>query len=651
VYAVCGITGFWETRSANRDQVERRIAAMTTAIAHRGPDDEGAWWDGEGGPVIGFRRLAILDLSPAGHQPMASRSGRFTIAFNGEIYNFRDLKAALAAEGWTFRGGSDTEVILAAAEHWGVDRLWERIWGMFAIALWDAATRRLHLVRDRLGKKPLYYGSVAGTLLFGSELKALRAHPAWGASIDRDALAAFFRYGHVPGDRSIYGGVSKVPPGAAVTFDAPGASPQVRTYWSALDVAREGVAARPATVDSVEAGWELEALLGDAVARRMIADVPLGAFLSGGIDSSLIVALMAQQSTQVRTFTIGFDEAGYDEAAAARAVADVLGTDHTEFRVTPALAREVIPRLPTLYDEPFADSSQIPTLLVSELARQHVTVALSGDGGDEAFGGYLRYQFLPATIARTARVPGAVRRAAAAGLRAFAPSTWDRAFAAAAAVLPRTARQARPGEKLHKLANVLASDSADEAYLRTVSIWPAPASLVIDAHDAGPTWDPAAMAAAFPDTLDRLMALDTVTYLPDDILVKVDRATMGVSLESRAPMLDHRVIAWAWRQPPSLKIADRRGKWILREVLARHVPREIFERPKMGFAIPVGAWLRGPLRPWAEELLDPVRLRREGYLRPEAVTAVWKAHLAGGGTHEARLWSVLMFEAWLEAGA
>ncbi|WP_396623777.1 asparagine synthase (glutamine-hydrolyzing) [Luteitalea sp.] len=647
---MCGITGFWDTASATRDQVERRIAAMTTAIAHRGPDDDGAWWDGAGGPVLGFRRLAILDLSPAGHQPMASRSGRFTIAFNGEIYNYRDLKAELVAQGWIFRGGSDTEVILAAAEHWGVEGLWARLWGMFAIALWDAETRQLHLVRDRLGKKPLYFGRLGGVLLFGSELKALRAHPAWDAPIDRSALAAYFRYAYVPGDRTIHTGVSKVPAGGSVTFDSPAGPPETRTYWSALEVAREGVAARPARAEPRQAMDELEALLGDAVARRMIADVPLGAFLSGGIDSSLVTALMTRHASgRVRTFTIGFDEEGYDEAAAARAVADVLGTDHTEFRVTAEQARDVIPRLPRLYDEPFADSSQIPTFLVSELARQHVTVALSGDGGDEIFGGYLRYQFLPSTLARAAVVPGPFRRAAAAGMQACSPATWDRAFAAAASLLPRSARQARPGEKLHKLANVLAAASADEAYLRTVSTWPAPGHLVIDGSDPGATWDTAAVAASFPDTLDRLMALDTITYLPDDILVKVDRATMGVSLESRAPLLDHRVLAWAWRQPQSLKIADGRGKWLLREILARHVPRAVFERPKMGFAIPVGEWLRGPLRPWAEALLDPVRLRDEGYLRPEAVSAVWKAHLGGRGAHEAQLWSVLMFEAWLEA--
>ena len=581
---------------------------------------------------------------------MASVSGRFHITFNGEIYNYRDLKEALVREGWTFRGGSDTEVILAAAEQWGVDGLWARLWGMFGIAFWDVAERRLHLVRDRLGKKPLYYGRCNGVLLYGSELKSLRAHPAFDAEVDRDALTAYFRYGYVPGDRAIYAGITKVPAGASVVFEAPLGAPSITPYWSALDEVRAGVAERPVAADPDEAATELESLLMDAVGRRMVADVPLGAFLSGGIDSSLVAALMVRQSARpVRTFTIGFDEAGYDEARAAAAVARVLGTEHTEFRVTPWQARDVIPQLPRIYDEPFADSSQIPTFLVSELARRHVTVALSGDGGDEVFGGYLRYQFLPSALRRVAPLPAPVRRGLGASLEALDPATWDRAFGVAAAVLPRSARQVRPGEKLHKLARVLASGTADEAYLRTVSLWRDPADLVIGGRDPGPTWDPVAVARLFPDPLDRLMALDTITYLPDDILVKVDRATMAASLEARAPLLDHRVLAWAWRQPQTFKIADGRGKWLLRRVLERHVPRELFERPKMGFAIPVGEWLRGPLRPWAESLLDASRLRREALLQPEPVAAVWREHLAGRGTHESKLWAVLMFEAWLQA--
>lgn len=646
---MCGITGYWDTRGGTADETGRVVQAMAQTLTHRGPDDGGSWHE-PGAPALGFRRLAILDLSPAGHQPMISPTGRYVVVFNGEIYNHRDLREELAAAGHLFRGSSDTEVILAAAERWGVGALWARLWGMFAIALWDTVHRRLHLARDRFGKKPLYYGQGGGVLLFGSELKALRAHPACDPRIDRDALTAFFRFGYVPGDRAIYRGITKVPPGTCLTFASPTDPPAVTPYWNALDVALEGIAARPQSADTTQALDELDDLLGDAVSRRMIADVPLGAFLSGGIDSSIVTALMTRRGDRrVRTFTIGFDAAGYDEAQAARAVADVLGTEHTEFQVTPAQAREVIPQLPVLYDEPFADASQIPTSLVSVLARQHVTVALSGDGGDEVFGGYLRYQFLPAALRRTARISGPARRMGAAGMRALAPASWDRLLAAVAPLLPRGARQARPGEKLHKLANVLAAASPDDAYLRTVSMWPEPEALVIGGRDSRAHWGERGIAQQFPDILDRLMALDTVTYLPDDILVKVDRATMGTSLESRAPLLDHRVYAWAWRQPHHLKVHHGRGKWILRELLARHVPRAIFERPKMGFAVPVGAWLRGPLRPWAEDLLDPGRLRSGGYLDPAAIIPIWHAHLAGRGSHETRLWSVLMFEAWRDA--
>lgn len=642
---MCGIAGLWSHNPTDLGAVD----AMAGAIQHRGPDDVGTFEDADAGLVLGFRRLAIVDLSATGHQPMTSSSGRWVIVFNGEIYNFRDLTRELASRGATFRGSSDTEVILAGVEAWGVDGLWERLWGMFAIALWDTRTKRLYLVRDRLGKKPLYYGVQRGHLLFGSELKALQAHASFDAAVDRDSLAAYLRYGYVPAPRSIFEGIYKVPAGSVLTFDAPCDAPVTTSYWTAFDQLSQALTFRDTAMDATSAEEELDVLLRDAVSRRMVADVPLGAFLSGGIDSSVVTALMAAQSPQrVRTFTVGFGEGGYDEAHAAREVASVLGTDHTELQVTAEQARDVIPRLPHVYDEPFADSSQIPTLLVAELARRHVTVALSGDGGDEVFGGYVRYQGLPAAVRNTRHIPRPARRALAAVLRGLPPSRWNAVLEALSPLLPRSLRQARPGEKLHKLATVLEAPSVDAAYLATVSCWQHPASLVRSGHDLGATWDVEAARRAFPDTLDRLMAVDLVSYLPDDILAKVDRATMAVSLEARAPLLDHRVVEWAWRQPQRFKISEGRGKWLLRRVLSRYVPPALFERPKMGFGVPVGEWLRGPLRPWAEALLEPARLAREGYLSPDVVRRTWQQHLAGQGAHEHRLWTVLMFQAWLE---
>ena len=645
---MCGLAGYWAPDGA---RVSGQVASMMAdAIRHRGPDDAGTYVDQGAGLALGFRRLAIIDLTAAGHQPMTSASGRYTVAFNGEIYNYRELRTELVQAGASFTGGSDTEVILAAAERWGVDALWPRLWGMFAIALWDSQARHLHLGRDRFGKKPLYVGRCGATLLFASELKALTSHPAFTGAIDREVLTSYVRYGYVPGDASIYEGIGKVPPGSALRYDSASAEPRVTRYWSAVDEARRGTAGRDPAPDPVAAEAELHDLLRDAVGRRMIADVPLGAFLSGGIDSTLVTALMAQQSSQrVRTFTMGFESDGYDEAADARTVANLLGTEHTEFRVTAREALDLVPTLPTVYDEPFADSSQIPTYLVARLARRHVTVALSGDGGDEVFGGYVRYQWLPSSHRQTRRIPRPLRSAIARGIEMVSPAAWDQSFRWARHVLPPSWRQVRPGEKLHKLASVVSAASIDEAYLRTVSFSKTPSALVVGGRDRGPSWDEDLLRATFPDPVDRLMVADTISYLPGDILTKVDRATMAVSLEARAPFLDHRVYEWAWRQPQHFKLHDGRGKWLLRRVLARYVPPSLFERPKMGFAVPVGDWLRGPLRSWAEALLDPARVRREGYLHADAITPMWRAHLRGQGTHEHRLWTVLMFQAWLEA--
>jgi asparagine synthase (glutamine-hydrolysing) len=623
--------------------------SMADTIAHRGPDDSGAWVDEDAGIALAFRRLAIVDLSPAGHQPMVSADGRYVIIFNGEIYNYLDLRRELAADGVAFRSSSDTEVILFAAMKWGATEMLERLWGMFAMALWDRQARRLMLARDRLGKKPLYYGVQDGVLLFGSELKALRRHPAFKAEIDREALTAYARFGYVPSPKSIYAGIHKVPAGASVVFRAPGeASPA--PYWRATDAVRNGVAHRLEALSDDEAVEQLDRLLRDAVARRMIADVPLGAFLSGGIDSSAVVALMQAQSQRpVRTFTMGFDVNGYDEAAAAKAVAGHLGTDHTELYVTPRETLDVVPRLPQLYDEPFADSSQIPTFLVSQLARQHVTVALSGDGGDETFGGYTRYKWADSIWGGLKRVPRPVRALAAAGVSRVSPAQWNRLYDSVEWALPARARQSHPADKLYKFAALCDGESADDVYLRLVSHWKEPLELVMNGREAADPLGFAVVRDTAPDFVERMMLLDLVTYLPDDILVKVDRATMGISLESRAPLLDHRVIEWAWRLPMRFKVRDGRGKWILRQVLYRYVPRELVERPKMGFGVPVGPWLRTDLREWAEDLLAPDRLRREGYFNPDRVSEVWRAHQDGARNAEYPLWVVLMFQAWLAA--
>jgi asparagine synthase (glutamine-hydrolysing) len=647
---MCGLTGFWAPARTPGDELQARAMQMADTIAHRGPDDSGTWVDEDAGIALAFRRLAIVDLSPAGHQPMVSADGRYVIIFNGEIYNYRDLRNELAADGVTFRSASDTEVILFAAMKWGATEMLERLWGMFAMAIWDRHARRLMLARDRLGKKPLYYGGQNGVLLFGSELKALRRHPAFRAEIDREALTAYARFGYVPSPRSIYAGIHKVPAGASVVFRAPGEAAPA-PYWRATDAVRNGLSHRLEQLSDDEAVEQLDVLLRDAVARRMVADVPLGAFLSGGIDSSAVVALMQAQSQRpVRTFTMGFNVSGYDEAAAAKAVAGHLGTDHTELYVTPRETLDVVPRLPQLYDEPFADSSQIPTFLVSQLARQHVTVALSGDGGDETFGGYTRYKWADSIWGGLKHVPRSVRALAAAGVSRVSPGQWNRLYDSVEWALPARARQSHPADKLYKFAALCDGESADDVYLRLVSHWKEPLQLVVNGREAADPLGFAAVRDTAPDFVERMMLLDLVTYLPDDILVKVDRATMGISLESRAPLLDHRVIEWAWRLPMRFKIREGRAKWILRQVLYRYVPKDLVERPKMGFGVPVGPWLRTDLREWAEDLLAPDRLRREGYFNAERVAEVWRAHQEGHRNAEYPLWVVLMFQAWLAAG-
>ena len=643
---MCGFAGL--IGPAGQPGAQAQLAhAMASTLEHRGPDDAGSWSNETGCVGLGFRRLSIIDLSPEGHQPMQSSDRRYTVVFNGEIYNFEALKSELRRAGHTFRGHSDTEVLLCAISHWGMEDALPRLWGMFAFALWDEQEQRLHLVRDRVGKKPLYYGWFGQHFLFGSELKALRAHPAFTATVDRDALASYLRFVYVPAPLSIYEGVSKLPAGSWTTIepDRPGHSPVPRTYWQAQHVAEHGND-HPLRLSDKAAADELERLLDDATGLRAVADVPVGAFLSGGIDSTVVVASLQKHSRRgVSTFTIGYTNDQYDESVHARAIAQHLGTEHTELIVSPAEARAVIPRLPSLYDEPFADASQIPTFLVSELARQHVTVALSGDGGDEVFGGYNRYVMGTWLWARLKRIPAPARRAAARTMLSIAPDRWDRMGRRMDPFMPSKRRSLVTGNNAHKLAGILDADSVDVMYSRLVATWDNADDLVIGAGTSGTR---SLAASTKLDAAHQMMLHDMLTYLPDDILVKVDRASMGASLEVRTPLLDHRLIEFASRLPDHQLIRDGEGKWLLRQVLQRHVPRELFDRPKHGFGVPIDAWLRGPLRDWATDLLSPSRLRREGYFEVDPVQKALSAHLSGERNLQYHLWAILMFESWLE---
>lgn len=652
---MCGIAGYLTVpRQKSCDELRVTVLRMADTLRLRGPDDGGAWVDADAGIALGHRRLSIIDLSVEGHQPMHSSCGRYVITFNGEIYNYQDIRHELEQESQghaiPWRGHSDTEVALAAISRWGIEAAVKRFVGMFAFALWDRIERVLYLVRDRLGEKPLYYGQMGRSILFGSELKALRAHPDFKGEINRDALALYLRHNCIPAPYSIYRGIYKLPPGTMLAISGRDASlPDPVQYWSAREAAEQGVA-EPFVGSAEEAAVMLDGLLRDAVGLQMVADVPLGVFLSGGIDSSTVVALMqAQSKRRVKTFTIGFNEAGYNEALYAKAVAAHLGTEHTELYVTPTEAMAVIPKLSAMYDEPFADSSQIPTFLVSELARRSVTVSLSGDGGDELFAGYNRYFLGQSIWKRVGWMPQFLRATAAAALTAVSPQSWDRVFGAAKSLLPSKLKQSTPGDKIHKLAEVLAVESPEAMYRGLASHWKDPASVVLGASEPLTALTDRRLWSNLPDFTQRMMCLDTVTYLPDDILVKVDRASMGVSLEARIPFLDHRVVEFAWRLPLSMKVRDGQGKWLLRQVLYQYVPKELIERPKTGFGVPIDAWLRGSLREWAEALLGESRLRREGYFRPEPIRQKWREHLSGERNWQYHLWDVLMFQVWLEA--
>jgi len=646
---MCGLTGYLVPPGDGEDAMLARVGAMAGAISHRGPDSRGHWADPAAGIALGHLRLAIVDLTDAGAQPMVSSSGRYVLVYNGEIYNHEDIRADLAAAGHApdWRGHSDTEVLLAGIEAWGLESTLNRAIGMFAVALWDRETRRLTLARDRMGEKPLYYGwqgqGRARAFLFGSELKALVAHPAFEGEVERNVLPELLRHGHVGEDRSIYHGIAKVRPGeiVEVSLDAP--EPANWPYWSGAEVATRDRAAFASPEAAVDA---LEVLLLDAVGRQMMSDVPLGAFLSGGIDSSTVVALMQRLSDRpVHTFSIGFHEERYNEAEHARAVAAHLGTRHTDLYVDEATLLGVVPKLATMYDEPQADSSQIPTYLVAKLAREHVTVALSGDGGDELFAGYDRYRQGADLMRGLGRLPQPLRQAMAGAVRAVPTGVWD-------AVLDplRPTRQGKEhnGQRLHRLADYLRSRDTDDLHRKLVSRWRFPEAAVPGALPPSTLLDDLAPARGALGDLERMMQLDMLTYMPDDILAKVDRATMAVSLESRAPFLDHRVVEFAWGLPAELKHRDGLSKWVLRQVLYRHVPASLIDRPKMGFEVPIGLWLRGPLRDWAGDLLSRDRLKREGWFDADVITRHWEAHLAGKANWGMQLWPVVVFQSWLE---
>ena len=660
---MCGFVGFLGggTWKKGVEVTQSVLANMADAIFHRGPDGHGFWYDSDSLIAFGHRRLAILDLSDAGRQPMISRSGRYVLAFNGEIYNHLELRNELdllvyekerlnsSNSNPKWKGHSDTETLLAGFDLWGIDDTVTRASGMFAIAVWDRQERTLTLGRDRLGEKPIYYGwqglGEERAFLFASELKAFKKHPSFSADIDRGALCEYMRYGCVPAPYSIYTGISKLPPGCLATLSLSSADILIRSYWSGVEVSTQGVK-KPIVGSTQEVIESLDGLLKDAVSKQMISDVPLGAFLSGGIDSSTIVALMQAQSAQpVKTFSIGFSEDVYNEAEYAKAIANYLGTDHTELYISPQDAMAIIPSLPSIYDEPFSDSSQIPTCLVSQLARKHVTVSLSGDGGDELFCGYNRYQFAAGLWQKMSRIPLSMRKFLGGALTKLSPADWSR-LALALGDIERY--YPNIGDKIHKVAAVMASNSLDDLYLGIVSHWKSPESLVIGGYEPVNMLSGIDESVFMLDDVQRMMLFDMLSYLPNDVLTKVDRAAMSVSLETRVPFLDHRVVQFAWALPLDFKLRDGLSKWVLRQVLYKYVPSHLIDRPKMGFGVPIDVWLRGPLRDWAEDLISEERLTREGYFQPKMIRDKWMAHLNNRGNNQNQLWDVLMFQAWLE---
>lgn len=646
---MCGFAGFLQTPGATTEQLTASVEKMIDCIVHRGPDDGGTWVDAAGGVALGFRRLAIIDLSALGHQPMQSADGRYTISFNGEVYNFAEMRAELEQRGARFRGHSDTEVMLAAICEWGLDASLKRFVGMFGFALWDARERTLHLARDRFGKKPVYVYWEPGFLSWGSELKALRAAPRFDSAVDADAVHAYLRYLYVPAPRSIHKNVQKLMPGHVMTVrDVSGSRPTSRAFWSVEEMVRKGIA-DPFAGTEAEAIAESERLIGDAASLRMVADVPLGAFLSGGIDSSTVVALMQERSSRpVRTFSIGFDVAAYDESAHAAAVAKHLGTSHSEFHLTADDALKLVPSIADWFDEPLADPSQLPTYLICREARREVTVAVSGDGGDEIFGGYNRYVQGEGLLRRGAGLGAVGRGAARAAIGAFSPSSWNRLASVVGQVVPAANSYREPGEKLQKIAMALRHDSAAGMYRSLLSAGLQDPSTMLTR--GGATRDAVDAAFEFPGALgsiERMMWADQAEYLPDDLLAKVDRVSMAVSLEVRVPLLDHRVAEFAWRLPRQYKIRGGVTKWMLRQMLYKRVPRALVERPKMGFSVPLSHWLRGALKPWADEMFESAHRDTDLGLNVAQTQRYWRDFAAGRGDATALgVWALLNLLAW-----
>ena len=645
---MCGIAGFIDFRRFDLAEHTATAAKMGAAIAHRGPDSSDVWTDESSKVCFIHRRLAIIDLSEAGHQPMSSASGRYVLVFNGEIYNHTQLRAELdkceLAPAW--RGHSDTETLLASIDAYGLESTLKKLVGMFSLALYDQKTQQVYLARDRMGEKPLYYGQQGPLFFFASELKAIKAHPEFVATVDRSSLCSYLRHNYIPAPHSIYQGIRKLPPGCFVRL---GEGEVPKSYWSFDDAVTSGMANRFEGDDEAVLD-QLDVLLKFAVGQQMQSDVPLGAFLSGGVDSSLIVALMQEQLVnKVRTFSIGFEEKQFDEAPFARAVAGHIGTDHTELYVTGNQALDVIPSLPYLYDEPFSDSSQIPTYLVSKMAKEHVTVSLSGDAGDELFGGYNRYNWGQSIWNKLKPVPQPLRAALGSLVTTIPPKAMNAVLHPILSVLPQKFRQGNMGDKIHKAASVLGVSNPMELYLQLISHWTSPSDMVIGGVEPNTVLRHVATPPSNLNFEQAMMWLDSFTYLPDDILVKVDRAAMGVSLETRVPFLDHRVVEAAWRLPTEMRIRNGEGKWALRQLLYKRVPRTLIERPKTGFGIPLDGWLRGPLRDWAEGLLDETRLKNAGYFKVSPIRKKWQEHLSGRCNWHYHLWDILMFEAWREA--